>query len=111
MNRLEFLRECAILISSAQLYGKAPKGESVWSIFDPDFTGVLNFANNIFATVRSSAVRHIFGLTPDQSRHNGSPGLVGECEHAVGFSAINDTDQVMRAVMHNFEVSARTNFE
>ncbi len=53
MNRLEFLRECAILISSAQSYGKAPKGESVWSIFDPDFTGVLNFANNIFAESRS----------------------------------------------------------
>ena len=53
MNRLEFLRESAILISSAQSYGKAPKGESVWSIFDPDFTGVLNFANNIFAEDRS----------------------------------------------------------
>ena len=53
MNRLEFLKECAILISVAQSKSKAPKGESAWSIFDPDFTSVLDFSNNIFAETRS----------------------------------------------------------
>lgn len=53
MNRLDFLKESAIIISYAQSIGKTYRAEHKWHNDKSDFTSILDKSNNLFAETRA----------------------------------------------------------